>query len=400
MQDEPLRGTSRLTPWIKSIATTVGILAFSLLSWWLIADPEWAVVDLYPQPLGTLLFWTILGVVYVAFNFKLWPLVDSGRPGLAVFLFVASTLVIGFAAVGLVNFGLGRLDPTFAGSAPGGAGYAASAFIVLIGFLVWPMMSAVWDDWPWRDAGLSCPLLGVAQFVTGLSITAVGYLLLIYPNFAPWGGPDNAENVLVPLNLAVGWFYSVIVAMILATQLWGNWPWSSFRHRWQQALGSVPTLFLLGTGIFFVVRWLVLPALVPADIRALPAWAGDLEVAQFGVCIVMWSLFWNLIFGSRPTHFGEGTNRVVRTAAVLILSVATYLIYTRYLGTQVLHEPALSGAYGGNLLLGLDWVILVVLWYALGLDLYRSLRSAKTGRDAEQTLPAPPPVGAPGGATG
>lgn len=375
----------RLGPWTKAFVVTTGILAISLLSWWALADPRWALLGLYPQPLGTLLFWTILANVILGFNFKLWPFESHGRPVTSVLLYVVATVVVAFLAVSLLNHGLGRIDPTFASSASDGAGYAASAYIVLIGFLAFGMMAAVWDDWPWRDAEVNVPLLGVAEFLTGFALTVVGYVLLAYPNFAPWGGPAHPENVLMSLPVATGWFYSAIVAQVLATQLWGNWPWVTFRRRWQQALIAVLAIFAFGTIFFFAVRELLLPLLVPGEIALLDGWSADLEVAQFGVCVVMWSLFWGLIFGRWPTHLGEMLDRLARTFIVLLLSVVTYLVYNRLVGTVVLHEPALAGNYGGNPLLGLDWVILFLFWYVLGLRVYRTRRSAETGPSGPQT---------------
>jgi hypothetical protein len=72
----------------------------------------------------------------------------------------------------------------------------------------------------------------------------------------------------------------------------------------------------------------------------------------------------------RPTHLTPALNRVVRTVIVFVLAVATYLLYYHWLGTAVLHEPAMLDSYGGNALIGMDWVTLILFGYVVSFGLY------------------------------
>jgi hypothetical protein len=52
----------------------------------------------------------------------------------------------------------------------------------------------------------------------------------------------------------------------------------------------------------------------------------------------------------------------------------------RFLGTKVLHFPALKGNYGGAPLTFMDWLILVLLWYTVAFGGYGSTRVRRSRR--------------------
>lgn len=58
-----------------------------------------------------------------------------------------------------------------------------------------------------------------------------------------------------------------------------------------------------------------------------------------------------------PSHRPDGPGRCPR--------IATYMVFTRFLVTSVLHFPAIKGNYGGDPLAFLDSSILIVLWHAV-----------------------------------
>ncbi len=58
--------SGRSLPWYSyGIANLVVVTALALAFWYLLVDPSWSGLHLYPQPFLALLFWAILAVVWV-----------------------------------------------------------------------------------------------------------------------------------------------------------------------------------------------------------------------------------------------------------------------------------------------------------------------------------------------
>jgi AAT family amino acid transporter len=199
-----------------------------------------------------------------------------------------------------------------------------------------------------------------------------GTVVLIYPNFSA----ALAKDAPLPLTTATGWVYCSIVVLLLAAMLWENWPWAMIQNRHLRALGAVVASMGSGYGLFVLFKAIV-KAVVPASIKGMDTFALDLEAAQIGVCFSLWSLTWGLVWGAPPRALGSTLNRVVRTAIVTVLSVGTYVVFMRGVATKVLHFAAIDGNYGGSPLVWMDWVILVLLWYAVAFGGFLSTRQTR-----------------------
>lgn len=350
------------------VVVTAGIWIVSVLSWWLLADPDWSPLGASQAAVGALLFWTILAFIFTGFTFGNWPFSKLPQP-MAGVAQVAFDVALGFFAVWLFTFVLGSWDPTFSHAAEGGAGFTAAAFVVLIGFYAYSLVAASWGGYPFEAQAQ--PSAGVSQFFLAAFITTLGTIVLIYPNFSA----ALAEDAPVSLATATGWVYCSIVVLLLAAMLWENWPWSMIQNRHLRALGAV----VASTGggyVLFVIFKVIVKAVVPASIKGMDTFALDLEAAQLGVCFSLWSLTWGLIWGAPPKLLGAAGNRLARTAIVTVLSVATYVIFMNVMATKVLHFEAIKDNYGGSPLVWMDWVILVVLWYAVAFGGFLSTRRA------------------------
>lgn len=356
---------------------TVGIFAVSIVTWWLLADPRWSLVgariggdaDYARQSavVSCLLFWTIFGHIFTGFTFGNHPFSRFRQP-VAGLLQIVVNLAIGVLGTVLFTRVVGSWDPTFSASAPGGAGYTAAAFIVLIGFYAYALASAGVGGYPFED--VRPPLASVAQWFLAAFLTVVGVVTLIYPNF----NADLAATAPVPLSDAAGWVYSSIVIVIVAAMQWGNWPWASVGDRHLRALAAL--VVTLGGGyLLMLVFQALLRAIVPRAVQDDATFGIGLEAAQLGVCFSLWSLIVGLVFGpSRITSVLRA--RVVRTLVVAVAAIVTYVVFMRFFATSVLHYPASAGGYGGNPLLWMDWTILIVLWHAVALGGHLGTRAA------------------------
>jgi hypothetical protein len=137
---------------------------------------------------------------------------------------VAVNVALAFTCVWLFTFVVGSWDPTFSHSAAAGAGYTASAFIVLIGFYGFAFAAASWTGYPFENE--TAPTSSLAQWFMAAFITVVGVVVLVYPNF----NLHLVGNAPLKLVDALGW-YSSIVVVIVAAQLWENWPWAGVGNR-------------------------------------------------------------------------------------------------------------------------------------------------------------------------
>lgn len=338
------------------VVAVVGIFIVAVTSWWLLGDVEWSVTGAYAPVVNCLLFWTILGFIFTGFTFGNWPFSTLPQP-LAGLAQVAVNVAIGVAATLLFTRVVGDWDPTFSSSTAGGAGYTATAFIVLIGFYAFTLASANWGGYPFE--GVEGPVGGVAQFFLAAFITTVGTVVLVYPNF----NAQLAATAPVGLLDALGWVYSSIVICIVAAMQWQNWPWAGIANRHLRALAALAVTTTGGYGLMLCLAQ-VAEAIVPATVTSAATFSANAEAAQIGVCISLCSLIGGLLFG--PSKIGSvAAARAIRTVAVVVAALFVYVIFTRFFATTVLHFPAVSGRYGGDALAFIDWMILIVLWHAV-----------------------------------
>lgn len=364
------------------IVVTVGIFVVAILTWWLIADPQWSILGAragaadYAQKsaiVGCLLFWTIFGHIFTGFTFGNWPFSKLSQPLSGVVQIVVDIL-IGIGGTLLLTRGIGSWDPTFSSATPGGAGFTAAAFIVLIGFYAYAFAATGIGGYPFES--VAAPLASVAQWFFAAFITLVGVVVLIYPNF----NANLASKAPIPLPTAAGWVYSSIVIVIVAAMQLGNCPWARVKNRHLRALTAF-AVSLGGGYLLMLVLEGVLQLIVPTAVRGGATFSLGVEAAQLGVCISLWSLIVGLIFG--PSKIKSlFVSRLVRTVVVLVAAILTYVAFMQFFATTVLHFPAITGSYGGNPLTWMDWVILFVLWYAVALGGHPGSRRApsRTGQ--------------------
>jgi AAT family amino acid transporter len=332
------------------------IFAVSVGTWWALADQRWSLTGTTAPVVNCLLLWTILGFLFTGFTFGSWPFSLLKQP-LAGIAQVAVNLLIGVGATLFFTRVVGSWDPTFSASAPAGAGYTATAFIVLVGFYAFALASTSWGGYPFES--VPGPLASVAQFFLGAFLTVIGVLVLVYPNF----NAQLAANAPIALPDALGWTYSSIVVVIVAAMQWQNQPWAFLRNRHARAAGAV--VVTLGGGYLLMqVLEVVVGVVVPSAVQDLPTFSVAVETAQLGVCVSLWSLVLGLVVA--PVDAGTRVaSRAARTAVVAVLAVVTYVFFMRFLATSLLHFPAIEGNYGGDPLAFVDWTILLVLWHAV-----------------------------------
>ena len=384
-------------PWFAHGMANVGvILALSLGSWYLLVDPAWSGLNIYPQPFQALLFWGVISVVWLGFNLEFWGFDRLRQParGLAL-IGVASALAIGLVVA--VARGYGHFDPTFAADRAGGAGYGAGALWVLFGFFFYVTSVVNWGNWPFVRSGLAQPWLGLSQIFFLLLPTTVLYLILGVPAVAEWGAPVDP---IMSQATAVGWFYSVITAVVVTGLLMENWPYSLAGSSGRVALASVVGNLALGTGLYFAMKGLAAVLIGPSNTSALGAGVTSFA-AQFGVCWVVWMILWQNCFANKPDGLPLAARCAVRIAITFVLGVVTFLAYYFFLAEKVLHEPAAAGSISGNALGWWNWVVLWTLFYVLGLQSWglpqNAADQAKADAltDAPTTTPAPSPRAAP-----
>jgi AAT family amino acid transporter len=356
-----------LTP----VVVTVAVVLLSVLSWWLLADPKWSPIGASLPAVNAVLFWTILAFIFTGFTFDNWPFSKLGQP-LSGFVQMATDVAIGFATTWLFTFVGGSWDPTFSHAAAGGTGFTATAFVVLVGFYAYAFAASSWEGYPFEK--IPGPVAGVAQWFLAAFIMLVGVVVLIYPNF------NAALSKAPPLALpaATGWVYSSTVLVIVGAMIWQNWPWALVKNRHGRAAAALAVTLGGGIGLYYALRPLV-QALTPAGIRALPSFSAATQTAELGVCIVMWALVVGLIFGPSKLKRSTAEIRAIRTVVVVVLGIATYIVFMRFFATTVLHFPAVKGHYGGSPLTWINWTALIVLWYSVGLGGCWSTKPARAG---------------------
>jgi AAT family amino acid transporter len=288
------------------------------------------------------------------------------QPTLGIVGFVVS-FVFSIIAIWIVNYGLGALDHAFAPDRPGGLGFLTGCMFVMLGFYFYGASVAQWGHWPWTDAGVKQPMVGVGELLMCTVIALAGYLILVYPNLAVWAGEGGR---VVDMSTALGWFYSVIVMYILTISITENWPYSLCKTRAGTVVSSIIGNFLVGTIYYFFSLWLLKSYLIPLDVQQALGSGINSYPAELGVCFVLWLLMWTYAFGNWPTHLSNGMNMLVRLVITFVLGVLSYLIYYNWGFWRVLHEPAIAGSYGGDALLWMDWVIFFLFAYAFAFNFW------------------------------
>ncbi|MEW2504182.1 hypothetical protein AB0878_27320 [Amycolatopsis sp. NPDC047767] len=361
---EPTVDPPPVPRWGTALATLAVVLVVSVVTWWLLVDPQWSVTGLYPQPFTALLFWLLMGTVWVAFTFEWlgpagWPQPWRGLAG------IATTAGIGIGVTVLLAYGWGRIDPSFAAGRAGGAGFAAGNLFVLFGFFFYVLSAVCHGHWPWSTKHRQ-PWRGFGQLTLVFVPTLAVYAVFALPNVATWASPGSA---LLSTPTLIGWFYSLVVATVLTGVLGENLPWRPAGRPATVAVVSLLGNALLGTLIYFVLVPIVKVLMGPANVTAL----GDgvtVHAAELGVCWTFWMIAWANIFGNRPTRFTAGVNVILRIVITGVLACGTYPLYYFVLAPHVLHEPVSAGTLHGDALGFIDWAILWTLWYVVFLGSY------------------------------
>ena len=215
------RRTRTVPWWAFGLANLAVVCVLGLVSWYLFADPQWSVSDIYPQPLTAWMFWTIIAFVWAGFTFELSPFARLAQPwkGLAVAVVTGG---LGALITWLLAAGWGSVDASFAGSRADGAGYILGSLIVLYSFVMYTMSAVNWGHWPWSGSGLRQPWLGAASFGALVVPTLLLYVVFAVPSMATWAEPTAA---LLDPYTQIGFFYCVVVSSILTGAALGNWPW-------------------------------------------------------------------------------------------------------------------------------------------------------------------------------
>ncbi|MGW3484053.1 hypothetical protein [Rhodococcus indonesiensis] len=362
MSERSHAGTS--PGWLRlGVADTAVVVTVSVAAWYLLADPQFSPFDLYPLPFNALLFWALLFVVWAGFNLEFWGF-DRLRQPWRGLVFLGATSVFAVVVTYVLASGMGHLYPDFAAGRPDGLGYFTGALFVLFGFSTWVLVVLNWGHWPWTDLGLKQPWVGACEIVTLLVPTALLYFVL--------GVPAVSDTVregaaLFDVDTLLGWYYSIIVAIVLTGQTLENWPWRLAGSRMRVALVSTIGNIALGTMLFVALR-AVCTVLVGAGTAADPGFPIDQYPAQLGVCWVAWMILWANAFGNKPTEAGAVANLVSRVAITFALAVITFVLYYYVVAEIVLHEPAVADGLHGNALGFMDLFALVTLLYVVGFE--------------------------------
>lgn len=350
--------------WVFGLANIAVVAVLSVLSWWLLVDPRWSPFDSYPQPYTALLFWTIIAVVWAGFTCE-WLGPQRLPQPLRGLVGIGLTLAIGVAITVALAYGYGQFDDTFAAEREGGAGFTAGNLIVLFAFFFYVLVVLNWNHWPFAPR-LSQPRARLVEMTVLIVPTLAAYAILALPGLATWSDPTTA---LLSVPTLVGWFYSVIISVVVTGLLLENWPWRLAGGPARVAVLSLVGNVVLGTGLYHVLLTVATALMGPANAAALGD-AVTVHAAELGVCWVFWMIAWPNVFGNRPTSRGDAVNFTVRVGVTFALGVLTYLLYYRVLAAAVLHEPLLAGDIHGGALGFVDWAVLWMLWYVLFLGSY------------------------------
>ena len=348
----------RFGTWGNGVILFFGTLAISLVTWWLFADPKLGIVSSYPFPFLFVSVWLIMVVVWFAFNFELsifaWLPDRQPLKGIVITGFTALLIYIMYL---ILNVGWGALNPNLLTTSP--TGYVLSSFVVLIGFYTWAMVSSTFEAWPFADAGIKQPFLGLSQWLLGFALMVVCYFMLVYPALI------NPEHAILDFFTMTGWWYSCVVALLLVTNTWGRWPITLMsENRAVRAIGTGILGFIVGTIWYFIALALLKSGLIPQAIQAEMAKASPTLInyytAELGIFLIFAVLFLFLFFENWPTKFGNLANIIIRTIICVATAIIMFLIFMNGFGVAVLHETAptlVVGNWGGDPFIFMDWWI-------------------------------------------
>lgn len=346
---------------VFGLANLAVVVTLGVAGWYLLADPVISPWNFYPLPFNAALFWAILFVVFIGFNAEFAGFNRLAQPlrGIAI---TCATAIFAIGITWLLSAGLGSIDPDFAADRAGGLGYFAGALFVLFGFGTFVMAVLNWQHWPWPQLGLKQPVIGIAEIAAITGPTLLLYLVIGLPSVTL-----ADVDPLLSVDNVLGWFYSVIVSVLLTGQTLDNWPWRLAGSPARVALASTIGNLLLGTAFYFVAIPIVETLFGSATNTALGTTIAQFP-AQLGVCWAFWIIFWANAFGNRPTSMGTAANYVIRAALTFGLGVVTFVFYYRFAAGHILHEPSVAPGISGNALGFLDWLVLMTLFYVVAFE--------------------------------
>jgi AAT family amino acid transporter len=358
----------------QAAATLLIVAVLSLATWWLFIDPRWGVVAVYGNPANAVIFWTLFAIICLAFNLELKGFDRLGQP-LRGLVFAAVAIAAGIGITALLALVWGAVDPSFAPERAGGVGYFAGAIFVLFVFLTNVPAATVFEHRPWKALGLGQPWVGIAEIAVSTIASLVLYAVFALPALAVW---STVRNAPLSVNEVVGFFYSIVVSIVVTSNLTDNRPWNRIggSGRWflLTAVGNVA----VGTSLFFVLS-AATRLLLGADARAAIGPDGlSIFPAQLGVCWVFWTIFWANCAGNRPQHLTPARNRTLRVLITLALAVLTFTVYYRVVAAHILHEPTLAPGIAGNALGFMDLAIVWLLLFAVGAESWPLARHHNT----------------------
>ena len=372
----------RFGRWGNVVISFVGLYVASIVIYWLFVDPEIGVfAKTYPQPWFVWFFWYILILAWFGFGGEMWAFQGLKQPVKGVVATIGTGLLAVFM-VWLICVVWGSIDPTFSWNAPNDSGKSAAGFFVLFGFVFFNHWYLNWQGYPWVDAGLKQPWVGLCYWMTGWIVTGVFYMFFLYPIFAPWA----AKAAPMSLTTTTGWFYACLM-IFLYMFINDNWPFSAFKKRWQMAVSSFFGLFFFGTILYFVNLWLLKAVLLPEAVQAAIGEANlGIWVAQFEVFFAMFVIFWGLVHvdGPWPTHLSPGMNRLVRFGIACLVSIPHFYLYHYVIARYILHEPAVGGGFYGNALGFLDWYIMINLIWVIFFDQLGLTKTVQVAEDPKE----------------
>lgn len=350
----------RFGRWGNAIIEFCIVLSVSLGLYWAFIDPKVSLFKLYPQPWFVVFFWALLVSIWLAFNGELWPFHKLKQPGMGI----TSVLAI-FAIAGLMVWFIcgvwGAHDPTFSWSREKEMGKMAAQLAVLIGFSMYGALVVGLQHYPWVDLGLKQPFVGLIEFFLGTVLTVLLYMILVYPNLAPW----NTGQPIMSLPVVIGWYYACIEVWLFCGIIWEGWPFAIFKKRGQMAVAVVVGTFGFGTVLYWAVLWALKSFMIPPSAQKAIGPMLPVFVAQFLVWVSMWAIFYGNIHPGEtwPYQFSPAVNRIIRLVIVLSLSVVSFYFYYMWFAGNILHEPAVGGGFFGDALGFADWFILMNIFY-------------------------------------
>lgn len=352
--------------WLRHGLTSLAVvLVITFGAWYLLADPETSPLDVYPLPFNAAVFWALMFVVWSGFNLEFAGFTKLAQPARGAAIAVA-TVVFAVAVTWALSEGYGQLNPDFAADRDGGLGYFTGALFVLFGFSTYVLAVINWNHWPWTDLGFKQPMVGLCEIAFLLLPTGIVYLILGVPSVS---ASLDVGGSIMSLDTVLGWYYCVVVSIILTGLLLENWPWRLAGSRRNVALVSIVGNLVVATVLYFALRGLA-HLLLGADVADALGSGINQYPAQIGVCWVAWMILWANAFGNMPTRLGDGANMVARTLITLVLAVATFVLYYYVLAERLLHEPPVAGKISGNALGFVDLFILATLVYVVAFESY------------------------------